>query len=126
MPIETFPNNGSADKAGKWKERELQIFNPSPSESNLGRGKKKVKILHQNTLLRWICLGNFEIVKKTLIYQFFWIQATGVACTLLALLLYIDGLGQQCTVETLPDAWIQTTLFEGNQLSYEYYWGEGD
>ena len=49
MPIETFPNNGSADKAGKWKERELQIFNPSPSESNLGRGKKKVKILHQNT-----------------------------------------------------------------------------
>ena len=43
MPIETFPNNGSADKAGKWKERELQIFNPSPSESNLGRGKKKSK-----------------------------------------------------------------------------------
>ena len=45
MPIETFPNNGSADKAGKWKERELQIFNPSPSESNLGGGNKKVKIL---------------------------------------------------------------------------------
>ena len=68
MPIETFPNNGSADKAGKWKERELQIFNPSPSESNLGRGKKKVKTLHQNTLLQWICLDNIEIVKKTLIY----------------------------------------------------------
>ena len=54
MPIETFPNNGSADKAGKWKERELQIFNPSPSESNLGGGKKKVKILPKNTLLQWI------------------------------------------------------------------------
>lgn len=84
MPIETFPNNGTADKAGKWKERELQIFNPSPSESNLGRGKKKEKILHQNTLSQWIFLDNFEIVKK--IYQLM-VKFFGLACTLPAPLL---------------------------------------
>ena len=48
MPIETLLNNSSADKAGKYKERELQIFNPSWSESNLGWMWEK-KFYHQGS-----------------------------------------------------------------------------
>ena len=84
MPIETFPNNGSADKAGKWKERELQIFNPSPSESNLGDGKKKVKILPKNTLSMiiswqfWNCQINTNLPVNGKVF----LNKIGVACTL--------------------------------------------
>ena len=85
MPIETFPNNGSADKAGKWKERELQIFNPSPSESNLGGGNKKVNIHLQ--WLSWKFWSRQVNINILVDGKVIWMQAAGVACTLPALLL---------------------------------------